>query len=270
MNICKIKPSKLLGSGAFGATFIYYDEICNQSYIFKVTEYHVDRYAYEWHCMKYIYKVLYKYMPNHVIKPINTYICLAKNLDPFVFKSLPFYPNKQDEVRVMIFDKIGDCDLTKFLYKHSPLEPNVAKEIIFQIIIYFLYLSKYTRIIHRDVKEDNFIIKKNYKKICYKKYIIKPQYLCYPIDFGVCILNYKSPHSKDYIEKYYSNDDLIDVLEMSMDIDYEFRKYVLKLKLSALQQYDQDNKFGDKWNEEYIKRVEKLLDSEYFKVILLK
>jgi serine/threonine protein kinase len=91
-----------------------------------------------------------------------------------------------DIIGVIVTDKLGDGTLGMFM--KNKMSKKFQLEIIFQLIIVFLYIKK-LNIIHGDIKADNFILKKNIEKKKVKfnnfgKYIIQPDYFIYPIDFG--------------------------------------------------------------------------------------
>jgi serine/threonine protein kinase len=191
---CKITEIKPLGMGLYGTTFEYTSDSSGNKYVIKYVgcdniieaSFHS-----EWECTNKVYNKLSKKLPYHVIRPLTTWCCKYDDI-PITIKSLLKNPRSgiSKIYKVMVFDKLGDCTLKKFL--KTIRTTKVRYEIIIQLLFFLIYLKTCTSIVHNDLHSDNIIIKKNTKNdiISYitptHVYTIIPEYLAYPIDFGCC------------------------------------------------------------------------------------
>jgi hypothetical protein len=240
---CNIKVEKELGRGCFGVTYKFKKCILKvQTFDLEYHEEYNNGKIKEFDCMKIIYNKLYKILPNHVIKPIYVWTCSKETLNPLILKSLTkntelnYLRNlNEDDLEdaednftsdfylLSLFDKLGNCTLWEYAYYNIPNE-KIWKEIFYQILIYLLYLRKYTNIRHDDLHTSNIILKKNSKVLCYVykfgnklKYIsITPKFIAFPIDFGECYEHVELASSSDLGYFWYK------FKEMVFKIYYEF------------------------------------------------
>jgi hypothetical protein len=64
-----------------------------------------------------------------------------------------------------IFNKLGDFTLGSFLQSNIKEKELYIKQTLFQIIIFMVYMRRYTNIMHGDLHEENVILKKNDKEL---------------------------------------------------------------------------------------------------------
>jgi hypothetical protein len=220
---CNIKPFCRLGSGDYGSIFKYTNS--KNSYLIKVVL--SKYYSYEFECMQDVYNKVCKYMPDHIIKPIVKYECKRYQLHSTVIEGLVNHVDEKMEndtkYIIMVYNKLGDCTLLNMLKSSnsSSSESNDADyydnisdfpgskksglEIAFQLIIWTVYVRRYTDVKHFDLDLCNLVLKHNSKPIQFKLkilnctiiYTLQPEYLCYPIDFGFCKLLKNSELDED-------------------------------------------------------------------------
>lgn len=188
-NCKNVSPAASLGKGFYGETFSYIDKDGNNCVIKIVNK--TNTCMNEWNCLKQIYTDLYVKLPNHVIRPINEFECNTSKLNPaFGFGDV------KKQVKIFIMSKLGIGTLYDFLKELNKLDFSLTAkcrmDLVFQILAFFWYLKTYSKITHGDLHLKNFVIRKNNNnKIEYKELdlYITPEYLVYPIDFGLCKRN---------------------------------------------------------------------------------
>jgi hypothetical protein len=272
---CNFKVNKELGFGRFGVVFVF-----RKRCVLKIERIESDnKNEKEWNCLNILYKSLYKVIPDHIIKPIKLFYCSGDQLNKNILDSVisadlqnsrsgsvssTISSNSSElsfklaDYRIQIFNKLGDFTLDYlFSQKYTDIQ---IKEILFQLMIYLLYMKKYTNISHLDIHGNNIVLKKNTKIIPYiynfenKRclFTMTPQYLAYFIDFGFCNISEKLGTKNDegfYI--YYNTDDIIKLWCVFLDYKYSFSREFCKF----LENY---NPLGD------IKKLEKLLTHKIF------
>jgi hypothetical protein len=279
---CDIKLIDSLGMGMFGVVYRY-----KKNCVIKVERISKFKNNCEFQCLSILYNKLHKILPYHVIQPITEpWNCKGTEIDQNILKDLlqieinkknrylrgfgPIpenyvYPTikdiQNDTFEFLALDKLGDFTLCNFIDKHS--EVKEFKEIMFQLIIFLLYMFKYTTISHGDIHYGNIILKKNCKKINYvykfienKKlycFSMKPKYLAYLIDFGQCVTN---------IQTFSDIDRLWDTFKFTIEglpYKYDISEFLVDNKM---------NKYVNLKGLNNLANLEKILINDFFTDII--
>jgi hypothetical protein len=249
---CDIKVDKYLGHGQFGVVFQH------KNCILKIGSENNE----EFKCLQKLYVKLYKCMPDHIINPIKKWECKLNELDvnikTQIISNIPITTlyDKNPPLYLILLDKLGDCTFFDYWFHNIPNE-KVYKAILFQLLIYFCYIRKYTKIIHYDLHDENIILKRTNKTLGYvykienQKYCItmKPKFIAYPIDFGNC----KYTEEFDDIK---GNTDITDLFEIFDTIIDKYKPLLSESFIMFFKNFDSD--------EINLKSLEKLLKHKFF------
>jgi hypothetical protein len=141
----------------------------------------------EYLCNTTIYNKLHNYLPNHVNQPIMKFKCNSENM-----KFLTQYHNTEFTVYVYYIGKEIRKNVKSCILADCKLNKKERCETVLQLLMYFIYLHKYTKIVHSDVTLHNIILKPNTDNISLiynlndVVFQFKPKYFAYPVNFSWC------------------------------------------------------------------------------------